>query len=501
MNASPEILIDNFEDQVVENYDTQNDFSTAVAFRSIKKPLNVNPILSTTDEKRAELLRSMVVIENSTRMAEVGKLSNLELENASPEALLVSVSLSDGKRYFKIDLQSETFALKEFSALIGVPVRFLRTNTSELNVETIRYYLDLKKLSNPDLCLRLFYLNQTSTILNSRSEPVSAYPLLNTLQHGDRQESPALDLDPTEYMAKISNVASALIQRSEQQGIQLRLIRNAATRMNVNGGNQLITLLVENPEHQFLVNGEKYQPLLQIGSCLNLSKRDSMEVRLNFGLMRMACENGLMVGLSKDTLDNLNTDLDEEEKDYLLSKVSTSSALRSPAFRMNTKVFNSALAVNVANTFIQAAIQSAAEAKTLLEAATNTTYEAEPAEMVKAINYAGRKSGMSAKLLKRLSSEYLVGVLDGDESIKTPMDVINFMTFNSRTENTDIIEQTESNAYSFSMDILKQLESNREEESEAQKQVNSIIAGLPARFRQQAEFLTNPDQDLDQEED
>lgn len=498
MNATAEILLDNFQDQVVENYDSQNDFSTAVAFRSQKKPLNVNSILATTDEKRSELLRSMVVIENAIRMAEVGKLSNLELESASPEALLLSLSLADGKRYFKIDLQSETFALKEFSALIGVPVRFLRTNTSELNVETIRYYLDLRKISNPDLCLRMFYMNQTSTVLDERSEPVQAYPLLNTLQHSDRQEAPALDLDSTDYLAKVSNVASVLIQRCEQQGIQLRLIRNAVTRMNVNGGNQLITLLVENPEHALEVNGEKFQPLLQIGSCINLSKRDAAEVRLNFGLMRMACENGLMVGLSKDTLDHLNTDLDDEEKDYILSRAGSTTALRSPAFRMNTKIFNSALAVNVAQTFIQAAIQSSAEAKELLEAAATTTYEAGPAEMIQAIGYAGRKNGMSTKLLKRLSSEYLVGVLDGDEHIKTPMDVMNFMTFNSRTESTDIIEHTESNAYSFSMDLLKQLSSKRDEESEAQKQLNVILAGLPARFRQQSDFLTNPEGEEDE---
>lgn len=488
MNAT-EMQLDRFDDQVVENYDTNNNFSTSVAFRASKKPLNANAILAGDDEKRWEVLRGMVAIENGTRMAEVGRISNVELANVTPEEILLSINLETGKKYFRIDLHSETFSLREFASLIGLPVAFLRNNPSELNIENIEYYLGLKKLNNADLCLRFFYLDTPDVAMLRDQNTEQAYPLLFIKQHSLGQEAPAMELQPSDYLAKIANVASETIRKAQVRGLNLRLIRNAATRMNVNGGNQLITLLVENPEHLLWINDEKYQPLIQIGACVNLSKKESEDVRINFGVMRMACENGLMVGISRSAIESMDASLEQDEIEYLANLSPSTSSMKSPAMRISTKVFNTQLSVRLMDTLLDTAIASAQEAKEILSAAASLHYEATPVDFVSALGYAGRKTGMPPKLLKRLASEYVVGHLDGDHSISGPMDVINFMTFNSRTENTDLIEQVESNAYTFSMEIMRQLANKKEELNAEQKALDDVLLGLPTAFRLKGEHL------------
>lgn len=463
-------------------YDSQSNFSEPVKVRGATRVLHLNPILKTmdTDEKKAAFLNASVALEQSTRVSEVGLVTNLVLRYVCSEYLLLSTETSpENLFYIHIDPKEKSYPLSQLSAILGIPYQFAKKNPGYLNSPTFAHYIDKLKAKERLPSVRLLYLNRPINVSmevmmdiddagNLKPEPtmefvpVRAYPLVAVLSHKDSSVVCSMDASSDGVIAKQSMVVKSILNNPALQQYDLKLMRAFSTITPENGGNQFHSIISTAFNTQVDVGGEVYSPVLNVTSRL-FERSQTPTIQLDFGLMRMVCENGLMLPMHQNVFEQMGDIFTESEKALLPGVTSSNNGVTLPA-----NIFNSRLGLKIINGIMESLVEQAhVMSHALARAAEFQLITSNPEEFIKAATDLGSSMKVSGKVIEMFLMEYLAGQLSGEQKFKTPFDCIQFITFVSRAYDTAIIAKTEQVAYSYAMQLYRNL-------AEGSKQVSYV---------------------------
>ncbi|HEC64718.1 MAG TPA: hypothetical protein ENI23_05465 [bacterium] len=472
------------EDRPEFFYDDQNNFSESVLIRGTNKRFTQHETLFSLDRpsksKLDWLISETKKIDTSLEIANFINISELKLVCITEEHLIFKSSIYPEERYkyFAIGIPNgnKSLPFDRFSSFLGIPANFSKKNPGFLNIQTFEYYQKITTLvSGKNLPVDLVYIKDPVDVMVDKAvahgdhdfiqalegSKIQAHQVINIFKRPGargrkKEEDPPGEIRAISIAEKVplfsqilSNTVEALHSSDElNPGLQ-----SFSVGYDVGGrGYHFARLVFDNPEYEIHVPSESGGDTFQIG--LNITS-DFMgtssgfgQVNFSFIMFKEICSNGMIMTLPNEQRENLRErfvaqkledmgELDKEapETILLIQKLNAQfhQMFSADGIHVPVALANSSLETSQFSAILKFFLDSKEALTEQFTELQQTFGEVDQDKFVESLLTISNNVKLASKeIVKYMILEYVAGVVSRSQRFKSPMDLINYLTFMAR---------------------------------------------------------------------
>lgn len=479
----------NREDHIFSPY---RNFASPLIVRGTNRVLFQSESLNEFDYPSREALNQTIATfaaaDRALAMVSWPNLAALKIVASTPETLILSMPDKDGAlQYYALQtpMNGPELPMKRFCSMLSIPYSFAKKNPTKLNCVNFEYYLSLlngdpDKQYPVDVVYNKTPLPVSVTQADGTITSVNAFSIINLLRSSKEQTN----TDITQRVPLFGSILSNIVRTIDESGLNLNpTLQSYATGYNANRGRHYARIVFDKHELSVTFKGELYQFGMFLESDFSGDFRDFGQVRLGFSLFRQICSNGMTVAYSdseRAELIDLFVAQEMARQGFTYAKDlqgdETYEAAHMQARGRATMLFDPRgimIPVGQANLGFEASFittilhfftRSGHVIAQQLESLDTPFGQVNREEFIStALELQKSLKIKSPEMIKFFLLEYTAGELSGEQTFKSPLDVLNYLTFIARSHDTAAMNDMEAKAVTFVHNLkTKLLEKEKE---------------------------------------
>lgn len=490
LNALAADVRRNRDDHVYSPY---RDFESPLVIRGTNRVLFQAQALNEVEHPSRDALNNAIAnfatADRQLGMVSWPNLALLKIVASTPEMLVLSMPDRDGATHYyalQTPAHGPELPLKRFSSMLSIPYSFSKKNPMKLNSVNFEYYLTLlngdpDKHFPVDVVFNKTAIEASVTKADGTIETVSAHPIINLLRAKKETENS----DITQRVPLFGSILNNVVRTIDESGMGLNpILQSYSTGYNSNRGRHYARLLFDKEELSIRFKGEPYQFGMFLESDFSGDFKDFGTVRLGFSLFRQICSNGMTVAYSDSERAELielfvaqemsrqgftySRDLPAPDENYEAAHMQArgrASMLFDPrGITIPVAQANLGFEASFITTILQFFIRSGDVITKQLESLDTPFGQVDREEFISTTLELQKSLKIkSPEMIKFFLLEYAAGEMTGDQVFDTPLAVLNYLTFISRSYDTATMNDMEAKALTLVQNLkTKLLEKEKE---------------------------------------
>lgn len=465
------------------------------------RELSVEDAQSKQQQALDDLIAKCEAVDTSIDLVRLPSLVALQIHAVDPHFLLLKTSVTGDKLFVvPAPVRQNVLAFKRLSSMLSIPYSFSKKNPTFLNKLNFDYYLNRFKGGEEKPASVDIVFDTVPTPLELHTEEqtvtVQAHLIRNFLKVSAQRRgrpaapgTPGSDPDKPSIVQRVplfSSILAGVKQEIEAMGLKVGLQAHTLGYES-NGGQHYARLLLDGPDTTLLLNGEEYRVGIAVTTDFLGDTQNFGDVRYSTLLFRQICSNGMIAQWKSEEVEAFKQkylneqmlargfDLPEEmyadKPDYATAKREiealfhiqfSAEGLVVPVVQANAKV-----PTQILGAAVKALLNSEQALAARLQSLKAEFADVDPEEFIKTTLTLQKAFKMkSPELIKYMLLEYTAGQVGGNQTIRSPHDVLQYLTLIGRSYSTAVMADVEEKAMRFSQALYDELIAKSKQKAE-----------------------------------
>lgn len=477
------------------NYSDDQEFEKPVVIRGTNKFLVPSDhTISFIDEEECgvqEVIDMCRNVDDNLDIATIENVSSLRILFLNNDYMILHDDVMEGGSglnycvpTFYQESKKESAAFRKWSELMKIPYSYSKKNPGHLNVVNFEYWKKaLTVAQEQQIPIDIVYLREPIGVDLQIDDidadgPIQAFLVVNILRSQVVCEKRGIITeviksklsDRVPLMSKIlENVTKEFKNINPELKISVQQYSLGYT--GVNRGRHYARLVLNIPNYSFEVDGDIMHPSISIETDFLGRHKDFGIATVSFNLFRGVCSNGVVVEWNEGQKEQMK---DQFVLQYLKNRgINEHSVNYQEAYNSAITQFNAVFSanginipVNVANSVFTSTLfkqmfefflNTLGYMKDSLEGLTvKFLDEVSEKEFVSTVHNLAVSMKFPPNLIKFLIIEYIAGnCVNQNQLFKTPLDILNFLTYLAKSFESKIQLEVERKAYRFVYNLMQ----------------------------------------------
>jgi hypothetical protein len=280
--------------------------------------------------------------------------------------------------------------------------------------------------------------------------------------------------DINSRVPKISNIVRNIQQQiiDFNPNISTTVQQYSLGYTGTNKGRHYVRLVLEETGFDFDIDGNIMHPAIVIESDFIGKCKDFSNVTITFSLFKEICSNGLSISWTESQKQALqetfvlnycrNRGISKEDIYYAETVEEANSKFNtvfsSNGLTLSVSMANSVLSKSLFGNILEFFLNSTHILKSSLEGLKDAEFtDIEEREFVTTVHNLASSMNISSEITKIFLIEYIAGNMVQDQMFRTPLEVVDFLTYICRSFDSTIQLDIERKAYAFACSLMQVL--------------------------------------------
>ena len=433
------------------------------------------------EENYESIIRECKDIEQNLTATHILNATQLKYEGAEGYHK-IAFTLNKGSDESKTFIFDTIGALKKLASFNGIPWNFAKENPTHLTKENFSY-----RMESSEVCSLIFIHEKNEVTINCSfnedgSDPTSitGYRVLTFMKKDKKHPGKEL----RDYVPLWGNAVQDAVDSIKKIDPQVKvwIQTQALGYTGSNKGMHFARIVLDSPEYRFQIGEDYYNFAVNLHSTF-MDSSPKNQIGYSFLAFRETCSNGMGVSWSDAYLKNAaetyaqrnsSNEIDLAFAKDKFIRIFNKDGISIPISHMNYNPNEDLLMFHHLEEFLSMSDffkQSMGEL-------TNRLPKIEDKGMDHFIETCQRSSRNlklgSEILISTFIMEFITDRIRGDGKFATPLDIVNFLTFISRSFSSEVQNRVESNSIAFATSLKESIETGNSSVSVYQDMLGRI---------------------------